>query len=562
MRLANPFVTSAFFAALAIAAFLQPSSALAQTDTDTVTIDVVIVDDLTPKPVPLTDFRITSDKPDAPPITVRTDEMGHISVKLEPGTYTIESARSVSLKGRSFSWKKAFSLTPGKDFSLKLTDADASLGKASGARQVSDEAGIYTQYRAGVVTVEADMGHGSGFVVDASGLILTNQHVVNGSHWLAVRFGPGIRVKASVVLEDAASDTAVIRINPAAVKNLTPLVLADPSTGPISVVGEKVLAIGSPLHQESVLTTGIVSKVEQDVLISDVNINHGNSGGPLLNLAGEVIGITTFGDMSRQGGPGISGIVAITKALPILQRARTLPVSNLPDAHLLPDISPVAFPTDVLDAAASKEIKPHEFKAPHNFTTMISTPVIVASQQGAFERLMEKASKHRTARLAAEQQRNASGLSPHRFWERFAIENRDPVVTITVQPVLRESGPSVAAGFLGAMAGVRTRTKLEYHSDFYNMELYRDGQLIEPVRRFCVPVQVFINNAAIVALDQAHAGVYVYDPSAFEPGATITMRVRDSSNLTKYETLTLDGGTVRKIWDDFAAYRSQPVKAQ
>jgi S1-C subfamily serine protease len=80
---------------------------------------------------------------------------------------------------------------------------------------------------------------------------------------------------------------------------------------PVAFVGERVLAVGSPLATEGILTTGIVSRVESDAIISDVNINPGNSGGPLLNFRGQVIGITTFGVQEPGRGPGISGIVRI-----------------------------------------------------------------------------------------------------------------------------------------------------------------------------------------------------------------------------------------------------------
>jgi len=544
--------------AVAMLALLSVRPAMALPDAVTVTIDVVIVDDLTPKPVPLTDFNITAESAGAIPRIARTDEMGRISLKLDPGNYTFESVRATSFKGRSFNWKKGFAVVAGKDLSLKFTDADASSSKSTGARQISDEAAIYTKYKAGVVTVENDTGHGSGFVVDQSGLILTNQHVTRGSHWLAVRFGHGIRVSAALVLEDAASDTAIIRINPAAVKLMVPLVLADPSAGPLAVEGEKVLAIGSPLHQESVLTTGIVSSVEHDVLISDVNVNHGNSGGPMLNLAGEVIGITTFIDATRQGGPGISGVVAITKALPTLQRARSLPVTDMPDARTLPDVSTTPFPSDALDEAAHDDLKPHLLKAPHNYTTTLITPMIVASLNAAFEREMAKASKHRTGRLPAGSSENTDPISPHRFWERYVDTYQSPVILIQVEPVPRESSASLWAAVFSASVGVRPHTTMEFHSDFYDMQLFRGDRLVEPVRRICVPVQMLYEDLFVTAVDQAHAGVYCYDPSTFEPGAKITLKVRDSSNLKKWETLVLDDSTTGKVWADFESYRAIP----
>src|SRR5580700_7812089 len=69
-------------------------------------------------------------------------------------------------------------------------------GDANGAHATSEEAQVYRAVKDGVVTVESDFGHGSGFVVDKGGLVLTNQHVTNGTAWIALRFGRGIRVPA------------------------------------------------------------------------------------------------------------------------------------------------------------------------------------------------------------------------------------------------------------------------------------------------------------------------------------------------------------------------------
>jgi hypothetical protein len=82
----------------------------------------------------------------------------------------------------------------------------------------SDEARVYKDLKAGVVTVECDLCSGSGFVVDKRGLILTNQHVANGTHWAAIRFDRGIRINANVVQEDKNADVAVLQFNPEAYK--------------------------------------------------------------------------------------------------------------------------------------------------------------------------------------------------------------------------------------------------------------------------------------------------------------------------------------------------------
>jgi S1-C subfamily serine protease len=155
-------------------------------------------------------------------------------------------------------------------------------------------------------------GVGSGIIVSADGLILTNYHVVEGSRSLTVTLPDGRDVAATVVETDESHDLAVIR---AAATGLAPARLADSAD---IQVGETVLAIGSPLGEfTETVTRGIVSALDRSITVADEQtgrpvrltsllqtdaaINPGNSGGPLLNAAGEVIGMNTAVSQSAEG---------------------------------------------------------------------------------------------------------------------------------------------------------------------------------------------------------------------------------------------------------------------
>ena len=149
---------------------------------------------------------------------------------------------------------------------------------------------------------------GSGFVLDTAGNIATNQHVVDGGGTIRVKFQSGREVDATLVGSDPSTDLAVIRIDlPAA--ELKPLALGDSAA---VEVGEGVVAIGSPFGLEGSITAGIVSALGRDIqspngypisntIQTDAAINHGNSGGPLLNDSGKVIGVNAQ-IQSRGGG--------------------------------------------------------------------------------------------------------------------------------------------------------------------------------------------------------------------------------------------------------------------
>jgi len=153
---------------------------------------------------------------------------------------------------------------------------------------------------------------GSGFVYDSQGDIVTDQHVVSGASSISVRFANGASYKATLVGADASSDLAVIKVN-APASLLHPLTLADSST--VSV-GDGVVAIGSPFGLQGTITSGIVSALHRDItapnnftitdtIQTDAAINHGNSGGVLLNLSGDVIGVTAQIDSESGGNDGV-----------------------------------------------------------------------------------------------------------------------------------------------------------------------------------------------------------------------------------------------------------------
>jgi S1-C subfamily serine protease len=143
-------------------------------------------------------------------------------------------------------------------------------------------------------------GAGSGFVIDATGHILTNYHVVQGAQAIEVTLGDQSHFKAHFIGADTRNDIALIQIDPHG-KKLAPLVLGDSRT---LQVGQRVLAIGNPFGFQSTLTTGVVSALGRTVQTGDTTfideavqtdaaINRGNSGGPLLNSRGQVIGINS-----------------------------------------------------------------------------------------------------------------------------------------------------------------------------------------------------------------------------------------------------------------------------
>lgn len=170
--------------------------------------------------------------------------------------------------------------------------------------------------------IERPRGVGSGFILSADGLIMTNAHVVEGADQLLVTLPDNREFRATLVGSDRRTDVAVVKID---ATGLSPVRIGDVSR---LRVGEWVMAIGSPFGLENTVTAGIVSAKQRDTgdflpfIQTDVAINPGNSGGPLINMRGEVIGINSQ-IYSRSGGfQGISFAIPIDEAVRVFDELR------------------------------------------------------------------------------------------------------------------------------------------------------------------------------------------------------------------------------------------------
>ena len=208
------------------------------------------------------------------------------------------------------------------------TVAAASTAQQAAAQSTLSVSQLYRSARSGVVEVIAQeraadspfpgggsgeaTAQGSGFVYDSAGHVITNQHVVDGAESVSVRFANGKTYSAKVVGSDPSTDIAVIDVE-APASDLKPIELADSSA---VEVGDGVIAIGSPFGLEQTVTTGIVSALHRqitapnnfsidDAIQTDAAINHGNSGGPLLGMDGDVVGVNSQIESDSGGNDGV-----------------------------------------------------------------------------------------------------------------------------------------------------------------------------------------------------------------------------------------------------------------
>jgi S1-C subfamily serine protease len=154
-------------------------------------------------------------------------------------------------------------------------------------------------------------GEGSGIVIDTNGNIVTNNHVVEGATTVSVKFKNGNTVTAKVLGTDTAADLAVVSVDASAVSGITPLTLGDSSA---VTPGQLAVAIGNPYGLDQTVTVGVVSGLNRTIgnltgmLQTDAALNPGNSGGPLLDANGAVIGINTAIETGTAMGTSAHGI--------------------------------------------------------------------------------------------------------------------------------------------------------------------------------------------------------------------------------------------------------------
>ncbi len=231
---------------------------------------------------------------------------------------------------------------------------------------VMDIQAILDQVEESVVTIETNVtaqggvfsGAGSGIVLSADGLIITNAHVISQSDGITVRLFDGAEHDATLVGSEPASDIAIIRID--GVDDLSPAQLGESEA---LLVGEPVIAIGNALNLggEPSVTTGIVSAVNRsidspegrlaDLIQTDAAINPGNSGGPLVDSSGAVVGMNTA---IIQDSQNIGFAIAIDAAKPIIERIQNGESEITPDT---PRLGVTTVPLDTVDDSVREQLE-------------------------------------------------------------------------------------------------------------------------------------------------------------------------------------------------------------
>jgi putative serine protease PepD len=560
----------------------------------------VVGADLAVRPVPQMDLLIIG--PHGDTARTSTDLDGSADGSFKEGVYRIESARSVTIGNARYRW--ALYQTFSKDMRpIELTQRNAIIdtvavgaappaaatptGATAGASttppsadsaQPANSAGptdsaaspktpakpvrhenvereIFAKYKSGVFTVFGT-GRGTGFLVDSTGLVVTNAHLIKGADEVRVQIDSATKVYAKPLVSDDDKDVAVLAINMSHCGACAVLPLFDSSKSTAPVAGDRVLALGSPLNRLSVLSIGIVSSADDHAIVSDAGVNWLNTGGPLINLDGYVIALNStresqlaLSDVSA--GPRVASSTPVSSVVDALQRARTaLPSlgAAAPTDSLLPVLPPDPFPKAPIDAvSALPRLDLDVYRTGGGpFRVLVMTPQVMAWRQVQADKALA-ARKHDDPRKAA-QWRRIDPIEGWRDWRDY-LDDRRAVVIVNAMPEAA-AFPFYEADKLQNFDG----------GNFKSMVITRDGVPIVPVEKVRIPAVLNVDEMRATGRQVPMQGIYVYRIRDFAPRAvgttaTYAVRIVDAAQPDKPVSIPIQPAMIEQLWKDFTPYR-------
>lgn len=536
-----------------------PSAARAQTES-VLHIKIVLIDaDGKSTPVPRHALLISDNPATSSPRRVVTALDGTADVRLSPGNYTVESDRPVALKGKAYQWTQIIDIAAGRDAVLELTakNADtASLDSAAAADAAAPEADptaeLLIRWRDSVVAVWTPAVRASGFVIDAKGLIATNQHVIGNASSVEVQFTPATKVTARVLAADAAKDVAILQVNASALASIRPVTLACAQPMKPFVANQKIFTIGNPLGEDKDLTSGSVNRVDQHGAVSDFRLDLDDTGGPVFAPDGSLVGITSFMDEKDRSRRDDSRLIRIDEACDVVAAAdKKMKEAAPPSGAALP-VEPVQpFPVDALKDAVKRRtgsLNPYQISSA-DFDIAFITPVQVYGAQDRAERSSVGGQSGIT--------RGADGgptlvrdPTDYGSWSEY-VAKVPPVLLVRVTPRQVESFWTTVARGAAQTQGMALPPIKHFKSSFSKMRALCGDAEVTPIHTFTIEQR-------ISDTDAINEGLFVFDPGAIGPQCgTVKVVIYSEKSPEKGETRAVDPKILQQIWQDFSAYRAQ-----
>ncbi len=532
---------SALVCALLLLVSLDPAS----TQTlGVLRIKVVVVDaEGTATPVPRHVLLVSDNPPSGPPRRIVTGLDGTIAVNLRPGNYTVESDRPTAFRGKAYQWTQMIDIVAGLDATLELTADNADAEPAAAATSAtdplaSDPSFLLPQWQQSVVAVWTSTRRGSGFLIDAKGLIATNQRTIGSAPTAEVQLSPEVKVTARVLASDASQDVAVLWVDSTVVAAVRPVPMECSQAGkPAVVKGQELFTIGVPLRELKGMWSAAVDRVDSRSIVADFRLAPGSPGGPVFTANGGLVGIASVIDGNDESRPAPSRIVRIDAACGIVAAAEKKRQDvAAPVATHLP-VEPVRpFPIDALKEEAKRRagnLNPRQLSS-KDFDVTFITPVHIYGAQT----------------------QQATGGGPTRgpltdfgYWSEY-VEDFPAVLLIRVTPKLVEGFWTTVARGAARTQGVALPPIKRFTSGFLRMRVLCGDVEITPIHPFSLEQRVSDTEAI-------NEGLYVFDPGALGPHCgTVKLVLHSEKEPEKGDVRVVDPTALQDIWQHFAPYRA------
>jgi len=497
---------------------------------------------------------LSDDPPTAEPRRLLTGLDGTVELKLRPGHYAVESDRPLAFRGRRYQWLQMVDIAAGRDTVLELTAANAQVtepgpsDETPGRAPETDPIFLLQQWRDSVVGIWTSTAHATGFLVDAKGLVVTNQRGIGAATSAEVQLTRERKVAARVVAADADRDVAILRIDPAVVAGVRPIPLACTPSSPPPAEGADVLTITAPFRSEKDIAFGVVKGAEPKGIAADFILPWGSAGGPAFSAAGAVVGLTSFVDGAEDTRQRDTRIVRIGDVCAVLAKAPSMPPSQPPGGALLPVEPTRAFPVDALEASLDRRagsLEPYTISSA-NFDIVLLTPTVVYHELHAPTTIPHTTSKETrspNAELSFMRQRMDFGA-----WSEYVSEIW-PALLIRVTPRFAEGFWAKVGRIAAETQGVGLPAFKHYKSGFVRLRALCGDVEVTPIHPFELDTQV----SERATIDE---GLYVFAPDALGPTCgTVTLVLYAETGPAEGDRRVVDAKIIEQVWQDFEPYR-------
>jgi S1-C subfamily serine protease len=465
---------------------------------------------------------------------------GVANVRLRPGTYVVESDQPVAFEGKAYRWRQTLNIVAGRDSSLDLTLANAvaeaiAPGTATAAVEPSapgtanadaprttDTSFLLRQWLDSVVQLWTPTAHASGFLVDASGLIATNQRVIGDATSVEVQLSRSIKVAGTVLEADPQRDIAIVRIDPSVMAAMKPVPLGCPrDSAPGVARGQEIFTLAAPLRQNKGWTPGAVSRNDTRAFMADLSLATGGTGGPVFTASGDLVGITTLPDERDEPRRSSTRVVRISGACELVaaaaKKAQETPTpsgARLPVEPMEP--APVAAFKEAVTRRAGN-LKPYQMAAT-DFDVAFITPVLNYAAQSQSNQIFSN-------------------------WSEY-VSDIPPVLFVRVTPKMAESFWAKMGRAAASTQGMNLPAFKRLKTGFQRLQAFCGKTEVTPIHPFKLDLRVSETEAI-------YEGLYAFDPAALGPGCgSVTLVLYSEKEPAKADTRVVDPGILQQIWRD------------